>query len=242
MDILTRLMLLIFLATLAYAGYRYFQRTPHRPGTYKRTLQPGGHRYGLFIPEVYRTGKSLPLVVVLHYGGHGGAYYGYEMMLDLVLPAYADLGAFLVAPDCPAVNWEREASQEVIQRLIDYLVAEYQVNPKQVAICGYSLGGIGVWHSLRHHPERYTAGVIISSLPPVDALEVDWQVPMYVIHSRADELMPLQSTLTVVHQLQKTNLEVRLMVIENFGHYDTRRFITPLRETAFWLQDIWKKL
>lgn len=242
MDNLTRLFILLLLAALVYAGYRYFQRTPHRPGIYKRTLQPGGRRYGLYIPEEYGPDQSLPLVIVLHYGGHGSAYYGYDMMLDLILPAYADLGAFLAAPDCPTINWESDTSQEMILSLIDYLVAEYNLDAAKIAICGYSKGAIGVWHSLRRHPECFSAGVIVSGLPPIDALEDDWQVPMYVIHSRADELMPLQSTLTIVHQLQKSALEVRLMVIENFGHYDTRRYITPLRETAFWLQDIWKSL
>ena len=158
MNTLTKFLLLLGLVIVAFAIYRFFQRKPRGSGIYKRTLQPGGWRYGLYLPENYQAGEKCPLVIVLHYGGHGAAYYGYEMLLELVLPAYQDLGAILAAPDCPAVSWEHPDSERLILDLIDHLVEEFGADPEQVALCGYSMGAIGVWHLLRHHSERFSAG------------------------------------------------------------------------------------
>jgi dipeptidyl aminopeptidase/acylaminoacyl peptidase len=60
-----------------------------------------------------------------------------------------------------------------------------------------------------------------------------------VIHSRDDELFPLESTNLVVEQLQSRGVRIELVVVERVTHFDVTGFIEPLRDAVPWIEKQW---
>src|SRR5206468_3374899 len=56
-------------------------------------------RYTISVPEGYDPKKPVPLVIALHYAGRVEPFYGHGILDGLVGPAFAGLGAIVVAPD-----------------------------------------------------------------------------------------------------------------------------------------------
>jgi len=151
-------------------------------------------RYSLSIPKNYQAEQPTPLILALHYAGHGIPYYGKPMITELVGPAFLELNAIIAAPDCTAADWTQAQSVTDVLELLDHIESEYHIDPQKRLITGYSMGGMGTWHLAANHPERFNAAIIMAGLPPQNAHKVDWKIPLFVLHSRQDELMPIKPT------------------------------------------------
>lgn len=214
--------------------------TARKSGLIKDVLPPGQRRYTLALPEKDAGTGLQPLVVVLHYGGHGSPYYGEMLLTDLVKPALSALPAFFVAPDCPARDWTQPASEQFVLELIDYLLQRYPIDPGRVLLTGYSMGGIGAWHLAGKYPQRFSAALIMAAAPPESVSPPDWQTPVYVFHGRADELFPVANTNRVVAQLEEQGVNVRYRLLERVTHYETHRYFEPLQAALPWLLQLWQ--
>ena len=100
---------------------------------------------------------------------------------------------------------------------------------------------MGVWHYAGQYPERFTAAIVMAGTPPEDVLEIDWQIPLMVIHGREDEVLPLHETRDIVLQLEKRNVDITFRVLEGVTHYETHYFVAALRNTLPWLAEIWNR-
>jgi len=67
---------------------------------------------------------------------------------------------------------------------------------------------------------------------------VAWKVPLYVIHSRRDELVPFERTEQVVHQLEGRGVAVELALLDGITHYETGRFVGLLRAAVPWIRRV----
>ena len=75
-------------------------------------------------------GEPRPLVVALHPGGNRVAFYGSRFMQQVVIPGLSDLGAVIVAPDCPAASWTDPAAEGArVQAWV--LGGSLEENPRQ---------------------------------------------------------------------------------------------------------------
>src|SRR5690242_11714283 len=77
-------------------------------GIHSMTLQrPGAApvRYAISIPAAAASSSPVPLVLALHFAGdpRGAGQAVLEILVD---PAFADLGAIIVAPDSLGGDWE----------------------------------------------------------------------------------------------------------------------------------------
>ncbi len=215
------------------------QFEPVDPGIYEIELDPS-HRYTLHIPESYTAEKPVPLVLALHYGGHGAPFYGKFILTDMVEPALRELGAIIVSPDCPSSDWTQPESEAFVIELIENIQAEHNIDKDKILVTGYSLGGMGTWHLAASHPEQFSVGVVMAGMPPDNVLEIDWQVPLYVIHGRNDEVLPIDPTLGAVAQLQSQGEDIKLIILEGVTHYETYLFVNELKTTIPWITDNWK--
>ena len=76
---------------------------------------------------------------------------------------------------------------------------------------------------------------------PDEALgRVDWAIPLYVIHAEKDEVFPVAITKKVVETIQTTGVHVTLDVLPGVTHFETHRFVEPLRNTVAWLRWVWQ--
>ena len=209
------------------------------PGVHEMTLD-SGQRYTIAIPEGYTGTEPVPLVMALHYGGTVTPFYGRGVLEGLVEPALHELGAIIVAPDAGAGAWASEAGEAIVLDLMDEIEATYNINLGKTLLTGYSMGGMGTWYIGGRNQERFTAVLPIAGRPQDDTTELDWMIPLYIIHSRDDELIGVEPTETAVQQLRFHGSQVELIIVEGITHYETNRFIGPLHEAVPWIRRVWE--
>lgn len=210
-----------------------------QPGIHTCLFQARAQRYTLSIPVGYDAEKPVPLVVALHWGGVVTPFYSQPFLEGLVEPALQELGALIVAPDCQHGVWTNPDSESEVLALVDYLGAQFNIDPDRVTLTGYSLGGAGTWYLAGRHQEVFSAAVPVAGMPQVDTARIAWGIPLYVIHSKIDNVMPFLPTEIVVNELQKGGMPVEFVALEGLPHYETSGYIPPLRKIVPWLNKIW---
>jgi predicted peptidase len=210
------------------------------PGIHEITLD-NGQRYTIAIPVGYTGAMPVPLVMALHYGGTVTPFFGRGVLAGLVEPALRELGAIIVAPDASAGAWASEAGETAVLDLMDTIEAEYNIDLGKTLLTGYSMGGMGTWYIGGRNQERFTAVLPIAGRPQADTAEMDWLIPLYIIHSQDDELIDVEPTETAVKQLRFHGADVELVVVKGISHYEANRFIGPLHEAIPWIKQVWQQ-
>jgi len=208
------------------------------PGVHIENLRMGelAVRYVISVPKDYSQAKPVPLVLALHYGGSpNGAAQG--LMLALVQPALADLGALIVAPESLGAGWDTPNNQRAIATLIDAAQTSYRIDAKKMAVTGFSMGGTGTWSIVQKYPNRFTAAVPVAGMPPASMEQ--WRTPVFAVHSRDDEVMPIGPTEARIKELQKAGIRAELVVLTGISHHGTNRFVDGLHRAVPWLKQIW---
>lgn len=198
-------------------------------------------RYCIAFPEGYAAHEPAPLILALHFAGHGTPFYGRFILEELVEPGLRELGAIIVAPDCTGDSWDESESEADVLNLLDFVSGEWLIDREKVVVTGYSMGGNGAWHLAAHHPGIFSAAVILSGWPPARMSLMDCQVPVYVIHSQADEFVPVESTQSVVAGLTEQGIESEFVLLEEITHFETYRFKQPLKTAVPWIKSLWRE-
>jgi predicted peptidase len=207
----------------------------------QEVLEPGGQRYAIAFPEKFSAREPVPLILALHYAGHGTDYYGRTILEQLIQPALHDLGAIIVAPDCPAKSWCDPHSEKFILDLLDSVSIRYPVDSGRVLVTGYSMGGNGAWCLAARYPDRFCAAVVISGWPPEELDLVAWRVPIYIIHSRDDEFISIEPTQITAKKLAEIGRVIEFDILEGITHFEVYRFTQPLKATVSWIEAVWNK-
>ena len=200
-------------------------------------------RYTISVPSGYSQAKPAPLVLALHFGtgrrGRGPTpeFFGRSILEVLVEPALEDLGAVVIAPDSVAGRWNNAENEAALLRILNRVVSTYNIDESKVLVTGFSMGGSGTWYMAARHPDRFSAAIPIAARPPRE--EVDWKIPLYVIHSRDDTVAPFARTEAYVTQLKSQDVDVQFVPLDGVTHFETPRFVQPLREAIPWIQKVW---
>ena len=121
---------------------------------------------------------------------------------------------------------------------MDSVIASYNVDEKKTLLTGFSMGGRGTWYLAGRNQGVFAAAIPVAGSPAADTDE--WEVPLYVIHSRQDRVLPLQPTQQYVDKLKENGADIRLVVIDGVTHYETGRFAEPLQKAVPWIRNAWK--
>lgn len=194
-------------------------------------------RYAISIPKGYAPSRPVPLVLALHFGGnpHGAAL---GLLKVLVAPAFEELGAVIVAPETTGGAWSSPANERAVTALLDAIEARYAIDRRRVAVTGFSMGGAGTWHFAGRFPDRFSAAVPVAGRPPA-SLD-GWKTPVLAVHSRQDEVVPIEPAEARIGELRKAGVRAEMVVVTGIAHYETARFAEPLRRAVRWLRDTWK--
>lgn len=233
----TLLVIFVFLGGCASAG-----KMKQSLSIYEKvvTLESGIKlRYAISIPKSYSRGKPVPLTLALHYGGRVTPFYGKGFLTLLVEPALKKLGAIIVAPDCPGRSWTNSISEEAVMDLMSHIKSEYKIDSSRVVITGYSMGGIGTWYIAARHPHFFSAAIPISALPDPKTIPIIKDIPFYVIHSLKDEVFPIDSVKSFVDRQKSRGAAIHLVEVDGISHYETHRFVKPLKDAIPWIKKIW---
>lgn len=209
-----------------------------RPGIYRLEFSKGKRYYSIYIPHNVWDDKPRSLIIILHWGGPMYQHKGLEILSGLALPALRELGAIIVAPDSPTGRWDDPVSESYVLELHRWLIEHYRIEKKKTLLAGYSLGGIGTWYIAERNQGEFGGALIVSAKPIDGTNNVDWQIPLYIIHSRDDEVFPFHYTASAVDSLRKKNRPVKFKVVEHITHYETHRFIDYVLEAVPWIREI----
>jgi len=196
--------------------------------------------FGLTLPQGYTPGQPVPLILALHYGG-SGEYYGKAFALNLVEPALRDLSAIVISPDCPGSGWANPTSESLVMALVAHIMSRYAIDTRRVLVTGYSLGAIGSWYLAARQPQVFTAAIPISGSAMSGAENLLGKIicPVYVIHSRNDEIFPVLAIETLVEKLRGWGIAIHLEIITGLSHYQTTGFVPYLRAAIPWIKQVW---
>ena len=106
-------------------------------------------------------------------------------------------------------------------------------------LTGYSMGGGGTWYLAPRHPERFKAALAIAGRPQGDSVEFTWQTPMYVIHSTADDVVPLDTTAATVERLRARGAPIELVVVDGVTHYAVPSYRPYVSAAVPWIERAW---
>lgn len=196
-------------------------------------------RYGISVPDDYTPGQPRPLVLALHPGGERPPFYGSLYLIRFFMAGLKELGAIMVAPDCPTRTWTDPESDQAVMALLAEVMREYTIDRKKVLITGYSMGGRGTWFMTARHPDFFTGAIPIAGTPdgqPVDSLA---RMPTYVIHSRSDEVVPPGPDQRAAAELEAMNRPVKLEIVEGRGHFDTGSYMAAFARAVKWVSSRW---
>lgn len=184
--------------------------------TLTRTVQAN---YLLYLPKNIREdGRKWPLILYLH-GGRGRGddlekvmWYPIPKMLEKT-----DTFPFIVVtPQCP--TGEMWTDTELLIALLGEVTANYPVDADRVYLVGYSMGGHGAWYLAYEHPHRFAA------VAPMSGMSNPWwatrlkEVPIWVFHGGADDVVPVRETEEMAEALKKAGGEIKVTVVPDRTH------------------------
>jgi predicted peptidase len=212
---------------------------PITPGISHEFLKPGYRKYTIIVPDNYTGEEARPLILALHFSGHGIPYYGELILTHVVEPAFREIGAVMIAPDCPVQDWTQPESERFVIDLLADIQERFNIDPERILITGYSLGGTGTYHFAGRYPAHFSAAIVMAGKPPDDVLEIEWQIPLMVIHGRQDEVVSFQETKDVISHLEENGVDITFRILEGTSHYNTHFFVGALQNAIPWLYEKW---
>ena len=154
--------------------------------------------YGLHVPEGYRPEKAYPLIVCLHGAGFTGDAYLERWQMRL------GENYILACPTLAYGDWWTRTAEQLVLATIRAVTDTYHVDPDRVFLTGMSNGGIGAYLIGAHHAPLFAAIVPMASglddvLMPF--LENFQNTPLYIIHGKRDQVMPVELSRSIVDTL-----------------------------------------
>lgn len=202
-------------------------------GSKNNTLQ-----YRLFIPENYDPKKEYPLVLFHHGGGGTGDSNKRNLesacIREWILPeAQAKNPCFIVAPQFPAKEsksvqdgtFSMRGHIQTIHEVLDSLEKEFSIDTNREYVTGLSFGGECAWMSLMERPGRFAAGVPIcatdgyTSLTVAERTEQVAQLPLWIFHGDADEVVPVEASRKMVKALRDSGGNPKYTEYPGVNHY-----------------------
>ena len=179
---------------------------------YRSDVDGSLQAYRVYVPQAYKPGESIPLVVVLH--DRAPSYRKDQALIGRDAVAAAEsAGVLLMAPFGRGnTGYRFVGARDVFDALADLSVF-YRVDPARVYMMGVGAGGGGAWYLGLTRPDRFAAIAAIAAPAdarldaPADPSAAQWQalhqtnpydyldnamhVPAYIVHGAQDRVVPV---------------------------------------------------
>lgn len=233
----------------------------------QRELKAGARSltYGTLVPKAPPPAGGYPLIIGLHYGTTQepglSPYFGLGYVGQLVFPALEPLNAVIVAPDAPEFSWAHPDSEAAVLAVVAQVKKDHPIDTKRTLVTGFSMGGSGAWYLGATHPELFRAAIPMAALPVTTAVRTraeaqaarkaldsgsEWatpllRLPLYVIHSRADETVPIEPLEQAVQTLKGRGADITTAIIDDVPHHRVPGFIAALEGATPWIRGVWER-
>jgi len=131
------------------------------------------------------------------------------------------------------------AAREVLRQFLVEAMTQYPIDPKRLAVVGFSQGGVMAYSLGLGEPERFAALASLSSWLPQDLLSVlpdvpaTEQLPILIQHGNHDELVDVGRARQSVETLRNLRVPVTYREYE-MGHEINAN---SLGDLSAWLQE-----
>ena len=182
-------------------------------------------RFWVHLPTDYESRTDWPVVFFLH-----GATQATNMIEPFRSPTAAFPGG--VGMPCVGITPKSEIQggwqPEVLNQLLDYVLAHYNVDADRVSVVGHSRGAAGTLAWAMTSPERIAAiAPTAGGASLLDAYKIA-HIPAWFVHGTADRA---GSSVRMTEWLRRYGAEPRLTLIPGGVHMDT---FQELAKPEFW--------
>ena len=198
--------------------------------------------FRVIAPEDASESNKRPLVMALH-GASGGSATAHQNTSCYVEPGLEAMDAFIISPNAGTEQWYSASNQSQVINLLTLAKLNWHVDTTKVLVTGYSNGGNASWLFADFFPAHFTASIAMaSSYNPrrADGSITAITIPMYVIHSNADELFPIEITEGFVNDSVAAGSSIEFVEVDGLSHYTPCDYVPHLQDAVTWLlNDIW---
>lgn len=183
--------------------------------------------YLLYLPKEYDANgvRRFPLIVFLHGAGERGS----DLQLvtkhgpPMLVKDRPDFPFVVVSPQCPAgQTWDID----VLNGLLDEVLAKHAIDARKVFLTGLSMGGYGAWKWAIASPQRFAAVAPICGggdplgvrLAGGDQLQALKRLPIWAFHGAKDNVVKLSESERMVDAFKQIGDDARLTVYPEAGH------------------------
>ena len=197
--------------------------------------------YAISVPAGYdgSADDPRPLILALHPGGRA-RYYGSDFMQRIVHPALSSWRAVIVAPDVPSRNWANASSERAVLALLNDVLENHAIDRTRILVTGFSMGGRGTWYLATRHSDFFTGAIPIAASRADDSLDGLGTMPVHLIHSPDDEVVPYEPAEETALLLAERGHRVQMTRLGGASHYMMGAYITPLRAAGEWMMEQWQ--
>ncbi len=167
---------------------------------------------------------KMPLVVFMHGAGERGNADGSE--IDYIakhgfFEQIKDLGSefpfIMVAPHCPT-NEYWGSYIESLNKFLDYVIENNDVDTDRIYLTGLSMGGTGTWLWALDNPDRFAA------IAPVCGQGIGWyagkliDLPVHAYHGDIDHIVSVHDSVEMVSRINKKGGNAVLTLYHGVKH------------------------
>ena len=174
--------------------------------------------YLIYLPVDYEhSEKHWPLLLFLHGAGSRGD--DIELVKVFGPPKLVEQGQhfpfIIVSPQCPLYGrW----SMNILNALLDEVIARYPVDEKRVYATGLSMGGYGTWNLAATFPDRFAAIAPICGGGNLRKASAMKHIPIWAFHGEKDKTVPTLESQMMVDKLKAVGGNVRFTVYPDTDH------------------------
>jgi len=206
---------------------------PVKIGQHGYTFEWRGEQlnYLLFLPADYENepAKTWPFILFLHGGGSKGNTLDSLRSVKVtglpgVLERKRDFPFIVLSPQLSVYAMDWYAALDIIDALLDQIIANYRIDPARLSVTGVSSTGVEgtLLMVTRAHPDRFAAAVPVAgaSMRYIDRTNACMakDVAFWVFHGNKDVAIPVSNADALVNALKTCGAQVQYTVFPNAWH------------------------
>ena len=142
-----------------------------------------------------------------------------------------------MSPDAPGRGWDNDTSERAVLALLDDIRGRATIDPEQILVTGFSMGGRGTWYMASRHPDLFKAAIPMAARSNSEDAGKVGGMPVFIIHARDDELVPFGPAEALAQEMEKQGQNVSFLALAGVGHF--RLGVAPLIEGGEWVMQQW---
>ncbi|PHS18386.1 MAG: phospholipase [Blastopirellula sp.] len=178
--------------------------------------------YWLYLPKDHKAdGKKMPLMLFLHGAGERGddlekvAKHGPPKIVQ----TKKDFPFIVISPQCPkGVWWNTAENLGKLNKLVETIIDQQNVDTSRVYCTGLSMGGYGTWSLVAKYPGLFAAAVPICGGGDPDDAAALAKTPIWAFHGDADSVVPHKRSKEMVDAVNAAKGDVQLTSYPGVNH------------------------